>query len=104
MSEESKLAAADLVDDLAPLGDVTTKAMFGGNGVFCDGVMFVLIDREGTVYLRGDDETAAEFESLGSRRHQPMPYWTLPAEVGDDPDRLAQWASRSLDIARAAKK
>ncbi len=43
------LIATRLVDDLASLGDVTTKKMFGGHGIFESGVMFILIDSEGGI-------------------------------------------------------
>ncbi len=97
-------AAAAIVADLAPLGDVTSKKMFGGHGIFCDGVMFVLIDSKGTVHLRADDATATRFEERESMKHDRMPYWTVPADVLASETELVEWAARSLDVARAAKR
>ena len=97
-------AGQALVADLAPLGDVTARKMFGGRGIFCDDVMFALIDTAGTVHLRADDETAEAMETAGSTRHSRMPYWTVPTTVADNDDLLLEWGRRALDVARAAKR
>ena len=71
-------AAADtaevLVDVLAPLGHVTSRKMFGGFGVFCEDIMFALIDPSGATFLRADATTAQNFETAGSSKHARMPY------------------------------
>ena len=96
-------AAQELIADLGPLGELRSKAMFGGRGVFCDGTMFALVDRAGATYLRVDDATIADFDELGSTSHGRMPYWTIPPSVRIDDDLLETWARRSLDIARRAR-
>ena len=96
-------AAQELIDDLAPLGDLRSKAMFGGRGVFCEGTMFALVDRAGATYLRIDDDTVTDFDRLGSVSHGRMPYWTIPPSIRADDAVLEQWARRSLDIARRAR-
>ncbi len=93
-----------LLDELAPLGDVTTKKMFGGYGVFVDGVMFALVDSAGRAFLRADDATSSEFAEAGSEAHGRMPYWRIPQAVLDDSTSLTKWATTARDVARAAKK
>lgn len=95
--------AATLAEEFAPLGDITTKPMFGGAGVFCDGVMFTLIDRSGAVFLRSDDTTDHLFEAAGSHKHG-MPYWLVPESVLAESDDLLVWAERARDVAMANKK
>ena len=97
-------AALALTSDLSPLGDVTSRAMFGGRGVFCDGVMFALIDTVGTVHLRADEATAEPFEQRGSQRHSKMPYWEIPDDIRADEPNLLEWAKHALDTAKAAKR
>lgn len=104
MSEESQTLANELVDELAPMGEVATKSMFGGNGIFLDKVMFMMVDRTGTAYMRTDETTAPDFEAAGSRQFEPMPYWSVPDAVAADPDELLAWATRALEVAREAKK
>jgi len=96
--------AERLLDELAPLGDVTTKKMFGGYGVFEDAVMFALVDSSGGAFLRADETTAARFEEAGSEAHGRMPYWRIPQAVLDDPASLLGWATTARDVARAAKR
>ena len=45
-----------LREQLAPLGRVTMRRMFGKTGVFCDGVMFGMVT-DNMLYLRVDDTT-----------------------------------------------
>jgi DNA transformation protein len=44
-----------LREQLAPLGRITVRRMFGKTGVFCDGVMFGMVT-ENTLYFRVDDQ------------------------------------------------
>ncbi len=101
---EAKSAAEDVVATLAPLGPVTSRGMFGGYGIFLDGVMFGLVDRSGTVHLRVDPETRVQFEDAGGLPHGKMPYFSVPEAVRADPKRLCAWATEAASVARAAKK
>ena len=92
-----------LSEEWTPLGQVTSKSMFGGVGLFCDGTMFTIIDKQGLVYLRSDETTDAIFEAAGSRKHG-MPYWLVPTNVLSDPVELLSWARRAVGVANANKK
>ena len=96
--------AADLVEKLAPLGDLTTKSMFGGIGVFESGTMFCAIDSKGRPSLRADDQTEPDFLAARSSRHGRMPYYEIPEVVLADPDVLRDWAQRAIEASRRAKK
>jgi DNA transformation protein len=100
-----------LRDVLSGVGPVTIRKMFGGAGVYLGGVMFGLVVDD-TFYLRGDETSAADFEAEGKgpfvyrpkdRAPVTMPYWELPERLYDDPDQLAPWARRALDIANRAR-
>ena len=93
-----------LVDALGSLGDVTSRKMFGGYGVFCDGVMFALVDSTGLAHLRTDESSAAAFEAAGPAKHSRMPYWSIPEAVLTNDEKLATWANKALTNAKAAKK
>ncbi|MBT5413219.1 MAG: TfoX/Sxy family protein [Rhodospirillaceae bacterium] len=99
---------------LLPLGDVRSRAMFGGWGLYLDGVMFALIAYE-TLYLKVDAETKQAFAAAGGqpfeyeregRKPVEMSYWTLPDEHMADPGTPLPWAERAVAAARrnAAKK
>jgi DNA transformation protein len=93
-----------VVADLAPLGDVIAKKMFGGFGIFCEEVMFGLIDSTGTVHLKADEHTEARFADNGAVKHGRMPYWTVPHSVLTSEEEFMAWAAEALEVARAAKR
>jgi DNA transformation protein and related proteins len=99
---------------LEPLGPVRARAMFGGWGLFCDGVMMGLIIGE-RLYLKADEATRPAFEAAGGepfvydagkgRGPVTVSYWTPPAEAEDDAHALLPWARRALEAAlRAAAR
>jgi DNA transformation protein len=103
-----------LREQLAPLGRVTMRRMFGKTGVFCDGVMFGMV-RDNTLYFRVDDHNRATFEEAESS--PPLNYekkgctidvsfWRAPERLFDEPDELVTWARAALAAAHrvAAKR
>ena len=54
-----------LREELAPLGRVTMRRMFGKTGVFCDGVMFGMVT-DNMLYFRVDDGNRAAFNKAES--------------------------------------
>jgi DNA transformation protein len=103
-----------LREQLAPLGRVTLRRMFGKTGAFCDGVMFGVV-ADNMLYLRLDDENRAAFEEalsspLLSYEKKGVPidlsFCRAPERLFDDPDELVEWARVALAAARrvAAKR
>jgi len=102
----------DFIRELfAQFRPVTVRRMFGGAGLFAEGLMFALVF-DGAIFLKVDEEGIPAFEREGSRpftytrgkssdraREASLPYWRLPERLYDDPDELAVWAARSLAIA-----
>jgi TfoX/Sxy family transcriptional regulator of competence genes len=54
-----------LREQLAPLGHLTLRRMFGKTGVFCDGVMLGMVT-ENTLYLRVDDGNRDAFKEAAA--------------------------------------
>lgn len=81
--------------------------MFGGAGIFFDGLMIGLVS-DGDIFLKADADTAPSFEREGmkpfgygaKRRRVVMSYWRLPDRLLDDPDELGEWARAALGAAR----
>jgi DNA transformation protein len=97
----------DLLDELfAPLGGVTIKRMFGGLGVFKEGMMFALVSDD-VLYLKADESTAPRFEAEGYGRwvypgHEravAMPYWQAPERLLDDAEEFTEWARSAFGVA-----
>ena len=57
---------------LAPLGEITARAMFGGHCLYCDGLVFALVASQ-EVFLKVDAETRPTYEAIGARPFQPFP-------------------------------
>lgn len=93
---------------LEPLGGVTYRSMFGGVGLYQNGLFFALI-AEDAVYLKVDDLNRADFEAAGCEPFRPfggdkpMSYWSAPLEALEDPDALAAWARKGTEAAARAK-
>lgn len=94
---------------LSAVVPVQTKAMFGGVGIYTEGLFFALI-AEDRLYLKVDDTNRGDFEAAGMSAFypydspKPMHYWELPAGVLDDPKELAVWVDKAARVAERAKK
>jgi len=103
-----------LRDQLAPLGRITMRRMFGKTGVFCDGLMLGMVTDD-TLYFRVDERNRAIFEEARSvpplnyekkGRTIDLSFWRAPERLLDEPDELVAWAREALAAARrvAAKR
>lgn len=57
-------------DLLSPLGDITVKRMFGGAGIYSDGLFFAIIEND-TLRFKVDDTNRADFEAAGMGPFKP---------------------------------
>src|SRR5260370_23840718 len=97
-----------LREQLGPLGGVTMRRMFGKTGVFCDGLMFVMVTDD-TLYFRVDDHNRAAFKEAESfpplnygkkGRTIDLSFWRALERLWDEPDGLVTWALTPLAAAR----
>ena len=75
---------------------LSSRKMFGGLGLYSDGVIFGLISSDGTIYLKAIELFAEELRSLGSKQFRNMPYWSLPEQALDDPSLACDLALRAI--------
>ena len=96
-----------LREQLAPLGPLALRRMFGKTGVFCDGVMLAMVS-DNTLYFRVDDDNKALFKE--AEAFPPLNYakkgesidlafWRAPERLFDEPDELVAWARQALAAA-----
>lgn len=98
-------------EQLSVLGHVTVRSMFGGSGIFHEGVMIALIAYD-TLYLKVDDENRPAFEAEGMTpftyegKGKPvrMSYWQVPDWLYDDPDAMREWAGKAFEAALRVKR
>ena len=99
-----------LHDMFAAIGPISIRRMFGGKGVYADGMIVAVVLSTGELHVKGDEETRALYEGEGAVQWVPhmngrvsaMPYWRVPADVLDDQDALDRWAHLARDVARRA--
>jgi len=105
----SKDALERYLSLLTVAGTVTHKAMFGGYGLYCDGVFFAVIDNDRLFFKVHPGVNLAEYEAFNS------PWWMidsgqamknyreLPASILGS-DQVASWIESSVEAARRLKK
>ena len=94
-----------VVDRLSPLGAASYKFMFGGYGIYLDGLMIAIV-ADDVLLLRADEENRADYEARGIEPFRPyegksqtMPFYPVPDDVFEDPDEFLEWARRSREAA-----
>lgn len=96
---------------LAGLGEVRTRRMFGGLGLYCGELFFGLADDE-AIYIKVDAANEAAFVAAGCPLFSypgkdgevlTMRYRRLPDAAVDDPDDAVRWARLGVEAAARAK-
>jgi len=106
----ASMSFIDHVKDLfSPFGEISVRKMFGGAGIYCDGLFFAIIGDD-DIWLKVDNETRATFEDAGlapftiemNGKTGTMSYHAAPEDIYDDQDELSYWVGLALDAARRA--
>jgi len=101
-----------LPDLLAELGEVHLRRMFGGYGVFKEGLMFGLV-AEDRLYLRTDDESKGAYEErgcepfvFGERNGVSIVsrYYEPPEAAFTNPHKMKPWALASWAATQRSAK
>ena len=100
-----------LVELLEPLGRVKAKRMFGGFGLYLDGLMFALITDD-TLYLKADAGNRAAFaaramppfEYVRQGKVVTLSYLAAPAEALEEPDDLVALARLAFAAALRGRR
>ena len=94
-------------------GPISVRRMFGGEGIFTDGLMIGLVwdDR---LFLRTDTNSRPAFVAEGSkpflvhrgRKRIETAYYTVPERLYDEPEELGEWAreAHTAALAKSALK
>lgn len=97
-------------DLLADVTGISSRSMFGGWGIYRDGIFFAIIT-DGELYFKVDGTNRPAFERRNSRpfvyerdgKPITMSYWLVPEEILEDRDELVAWAEASVAVGRRAK-
>ncbi|MCW5936410.1 MAG: TfoX/Sxy family protein [Fimbriimonadaceae bacterium] len=99
-----------LLEPLEAIREITSRKMFGGVGVYCQGTFFAVVDDD-HLYFKSNDDTAPLYDAYDSpqwvivgEKPAPMPYREVPAEVLADPEKLGQYIDAAVALAKSKKK
>jgi DNA transformation protein len=101
-----------LKDQLAGFGPITVRRMFGGAGIYHDGLMFGLV-ADDVLYLKVDEASRRELESEGLSpftydtkvgKNVITSYWRAPERCLDDPLEMTNWAKKAYSSALKAQR
>lgn len=107
------LAAEDIAfarDLFSALPDLSTRKMFGGLGLYSEGVIFAVMRSDGQILIKAQQGPFADhMASIGAEiwsyprkngTQSAMPYWTLPDSALDDPEEARDLARQALNALR----
>ncbi|MEQ8407252.1 MAG: TfoX/Sxy family protein [Gammaproteobacteria bacterium] len=110
VSQQDSEFVAYVVDLLQSVGPVSSRRMFGGHGIFLEGLMFGLIAGQ-ELYLKVDGQSREEFTALGLQpftylrqgKTMQLNYYQAPEEALELPATMAEWGNKAYATAvRAA--
>jgi DNA transformation protein len=103
MNNEFTLYINDL---LSAHGRILVKRMFGGHGVYCDGLFIAILSDE-TLYFKADEVSRQTFENAGCTRFSyssagktaTLNFYAAPAEAMESPTFIKPWARLAIEAA-----
>jgi DNA transformation protein len=105
----TEAAVKDFLDKLSAARPITSRKMFGGVGIYCDGVFFAVIDDD-RLYFKVDEHNLPKYDSsravqwlIQGPEPQAMPYREVPANIVNGPD-LGEWIDDAVQVALRKKK
>ncbi len=95
-------------DLFQPFGRISVRRMFGGEGLFVDGLMIGLVMQD-RIFLKTDAQTRAAFVAENMEpfsfakggKEIATAYYAIPERLYDDGELFAQWARQAEAVARA---
>jgi DNA transformation protein and related proteins len=90
---------------------INVRRIFGGFGIYHDGIMFALI-ADNELYFKGDDSSAEFFQRFGSERFSykaknkqiSLSYWKATSDIFDSPELLKEWMDIAYNAAISSKR
>lgn len=112
MQSNKDLKEYVLSDLMRGIEGISSKGMFGGFGLYQDGIIFGLIT-DGKLWFKVDEGNRADFEKFGSLpfsypmkngKTNTISFWELPADIMENRDQLEIWIQNSVDASLRSKK
>ncbi len=100
-----------IMEILAPHGEITARSMFGGYGIYKNGVIFALIAYD-ELYFKVDESNKSQYKKFDSEpftyeakgKKSTMSYWKVPIEILENEEEIGVWLDQSYEISLKKKK
>jgi len=102
-----------IVDLMQSIGPVNAKRMFGGHGIFLEGLMFGLV-ADSVLYLKADDTSSKDFTDMDlgaftyikQGKATKLSYYQCPEEALESAEEMNIWANKAYvsAIRKASEK
>lgn len=100
-----------IMEILAPHGEITVRSMFGGYGIYKNGVIFALIAYD-ELYFKVDESNKSQYKKFDSEpftyeakgKKSTMSYWKVPIEILEDEEQIGVWLNQSYGVSLKKKK
>jgi len=96
---------AYVIDQFECLGPVQSRRMFGGAGLYFEGLFFAVV-ADDVLYFKVDDSNRSDYEAEGMEAFRPFPdkntvmgYYQVPIDVIENKDTLKVWVEKALRVA-----
>jgi DNA transformation protein len=101
---------AFILEQLADIGSLHSRRMFGAVGLYSGELFFGLIDDD-TLFLKTDGTNAGDYTARKMPRFMPFPdrpdavmaYYQVPVDIIEDAEALQAWARKSVSVALASR-
>lgn len=100
-----------LLDSLNVLGAVSARRMFGGYGIYKNGLMFAIVVDD-VLYFKTSPASVSAYQSRGlppftyqkQGKTCQIAYYQCPDEALEEPEAMLHWAGQAFEVARNNKK
>ena len=100
-----------ILDLMEPHGPITSKALFGGYGIYY-GPTIIGIILERQLYFKMDDTSRGDFEAYSSQqfiyagktKSVAMPYMQLPESILENSELLPEWIEKAYHVSLRHRK
>jgi DNA transformation protein len=96
-----------VLKQLAAMGEITARPMFGGHSLYWRDTIFGVVFGE-RLYFKVDDQSKGDFVSRGmgpfrpNERQSLNSYYQVPPEVLAEPEALLSWAREAIRAAQSS--
>jgi DNA transformation protein len=87
-----------ILDQLDDMGEINVIRMFGGAGLYLDGIFFAIV-ADDTLYFKVDDSNKPDYLAAGMQKFHTLRYYEVPPDVLEDSETVKEWAERAVAVA-----